>query len=283
VPSFWPIPRLGIFAGLAYFVALGAPAQAQGKLEASYVATLAGIPVGKGRWTIEIAEDKFTATASGATAGLLRVFASGEGSSAAQGAMAGGKPVGKTFNASITADKRTEEFRMRMEGGDVRELVVLPPPEPNPDHVPLTDAHRRGVLDPMTASLIAVPGKANLMGSEACQRILAVFDGRMRYDLQLAFKRVDQIRTEKGYSGPAVVCGINFVPHAGHNPNRTAMKYLINLREMEMSLAPIAGTRVLVPFRISVPTPIGLGIMQATQFVSVAQPAHAATAGAKSQ
>jgi len=40
---------------------------------------------------------------------------------------------------------------------------------------------------------------------------------------------------------------------------------------MEMWLAPIAGTRIVVPYRISVPTPIGVGVMQATQFVSIPQ------------
>jgi hypothetical protein len=264
-------------------LASGGPAQAQGKLEASYMATLAGIPVGKGRWTIDIAEDRFVATAGGATSGLLRVFTRGEGSSAARGAMAAGKPVPTNFTASITADKSTEEFRMTLEAGDVKDLSVVPPPPPNPEHVPLTEVHRRGVMDPMSASLMVVPGKANLMEPEACQRTLAVFDGRMRYDLQLSFKRVDEISTDKGYAGPAVVCAINFVPLAGHNPNRSAIKYLVNLREMEMWLAPIAGTRVVVPFRISIPTPIGLGIMQATEFVSVAQPVRATTASSKSQ
>jgi len=136
-------------------------------------------------------------------------------------------------------------------------------------------------MDPMSASFIPVPGKANLMNPEACQRTLAVFDGRMRYDLQLVYKRVDEISPDKGYSGPSVVCAVSFIPLAGHNPQRSAIKYLINLREMEMWLAPIAGTRVVVPFRLSIPTPVGLGIMQATEFVSVAQPARASTASSK--
>ena len=50
-----------------------------------------------------------------------------------------------------------------------------------------------------------------------------------------------------------------------------------------MWLAPIAGTRIVVPFRVSVPTPIGVGIMQATEFVSVSQPPHATGATAKAQ
>jgi hypothetical protein len=50
----------------------------------------------------------------------------------------------------------------------------------------------------------------------------------------------------------------------------------VQLGDIELWLAPIAGTRVMVPYRVSVPTPIGLGVMQATQFVSSPQPARAA-------
>ena len=45
------------------------PAQAQGRLDARYVVTLAGLPIGKGAWVIDIAEDQFTAAASGSTSG----------------------------------------------------------------------------------------------------------------------------------------------------------------------------------------------------------------------
>ena len=275
-PVLLAVPITAMLAG-------GEVAQAQGKLEANYAATLAGFPIGKGRWTIEIAEARFTATATGATAGMLRVFASGDGNSASRGAMVAGVPLAASFTASVTADKRTEEFRMSLDGGDVKDYSVFPEPEPNPERIPLTDAHRRGVADPMTASLIRVPGNANLMGPEACQRTLAVFDGRMRYDLQLKYKRVDEISAEKGYSGPSVVCAINFVPLAGYNPHRSAIKYLISSRDIEMWLAPIAGTRIVVPFRVSVPTPIGIGIMQATEFVSVSQPTRATATSAKAE
>src|SRR5207249_4380923 len=153
---------------------------AQGKLDARYVVTLSGLPIGRGTWVIDIGEDYFTAAASGDT---------------------------------------------------------------------------------------LVP--------QACQRTLSIFDGRMRYDLQLAFKRLDRVSSDRGYQGLAVVCAVSFSPIAGHVPERYAIKYLIQLRDMELWLAPIAGTRVMVPFRVSVPTPIGLGVMQATQFLSVAQPGNA--------
>jgi hypothetical protein len=52
---------------------------------------------------------------------------------------------------------------------------------------------------------------------------------------------------------------------------------------MEVWLAPIAGTRLMVPYRVTVPTPFGLGVMQASQFISAPQPSRAATTGSKPQ
>ena len=59
---------------------------------------------------------------------------------------------------------------------------------------------------------------------------------------------METVKAEKGYHGPAVVCAIYFSPIAGYVPDRPAIKYLAAQRNMEIWLAPIAGTRVLVPF-----------------------------------
>jgi hypothetical protein len=258
------------------------PALAQGRLDARYTVSLAGVPVGKGAWVIDIADTQFTAAASGATAGLLRVFASGQGSGASRGFMVGGNPVPASFAASITSDKKTEEIRMTLGSGDVKEFAISPQMPVDPERVPVTEAHFHGVTDPMTGSLLRVPGSGNPVGPLACQRTTPIFDGRMRYNLQFAYKRMDQVKAEKGYEGPVVVCSVYFVPVAGYIPHRASIKYLASQRDMEVWLAPVGATRVLVPFRVSIPTPIGVGVMQATQFVSVAQP-RAAAAGQKTQ
>jgi hypothetical protein len=62
------------------------------------------------------------------------------------------------------------------------------------------------------------------------------------------------------------------VPLAGHIPERPAIKYLTAQQDMEIWLAPIAGTRIVVPYRISIPTPLGRGILEATQFIATATP-----------
>jgi hypothetical protein len=247
-------------------------AMAQGRLDARYTVTLAGIPIGKGAWVVDISEDQFTAAASGNTVGLLRVFASGRGTSASRGAMVGGTPVPTSFGASITADKKTEEIRMTLGSGNVKDYVITPSLPPDPQRVPLTEAHLRGVSDPMTGSLVRVPGNGHPVGPQACQRSAQIFDGRMRYTLKFEYKRMEQVKAEKGYEGAAVACALTFVPVAGYVPTRAAIKYLMAQRDMEVWLAPVVGTRVLVPFRLSIPTPLGTGVMQATQFNSVAQP-----------
>jgi hypothetical protein len=165
--------------------------------------------------------------------------------------------------------------RMTLQGGVVKEVVAIPPFEPSPERVPVTDAHRKGVIDPMSAALMPVAGKGDVVVPEACKRKLAIFDGRNRADIDLVFKRMDQVKADKGYAGPVVVCQVLYTPIAGHRPSRDAIKYLIAQRDMEMWLAPIAGTRILVPFRFSVPTPFGTGVLQANYFVANAMPAQA--------
>jgi hypothetical protein len=257
-------------AAAAIALALGPaePACAQGKLDARYDFTLAGISVGRGSWVIDIGDDQFSASASGQTAGLMRVLAGGRGQANARGTIVDGQFVPGTYRSNIFTDRRYDDVRMTISGGVVREFAAEPKMPPMPNRVPLTEAHRRGVTDPMTASLFRVPGTGSLFTGEACPRKLAIFDGRMRYDLHLTFKRIERVKAEKGYQGNAVVCSVIFSPIAGHASDRAAIQYLANLREIEAVLAPIAGTRVLAPYRITVPTPIGTGVMQATQFVS---------------
>ena len=270
-------------ASLAAMVVGMAPAAAQGRLDARYAVTLAGLPIGKGAWVIDLAEDQFTAAASGATTGLLKIFASGAGSGASRGIVVGGRPVPASFASSVTTDRKTEEIRMSIVGGNVKDFAIAPPLKEIPERVPVTEAHRLGVNDPMTATLIRVPGNGDPMRPEACQRVISIFDGRLRYDLRLAFKRVDKVRAEKGYEGPSIVCSAQFAPIAGHVPSRPAIKYLVQQRDIEIWLVPIVATRVLVPFRVEIPTPLGLGVLQATQFVAVAQKPRAVATTPKTQ
>lgn len=271
--------RPAVLAAVIAATAWASPAKADGKLDARYTATLAGIPLGRGAWVIEVNDGQYTAAASGMTAGMIRLFAGGQGSGAVRGTISpSGQFLPNTYASTIKANKKLDEVRMVLRSGAVKDFSVVPPLPPNPDRVPVGDEHRQGVSDPMTAWLIRNPGTGDPVSAAACKQKLAVFDGRMRYDLQLAYKRMEKVKAAKGYEGPAVVCAVYFTPIAGHIPDRPALKYLERQRDMELWFAPISGTRVLVPFRASIPTPLGEALLEATQFVSTASVARASTA-----
>lgn len=251
-------------------------AQAQGRLDAEYEATLAGIPVGKGTWAIDIGDDQYAAAAQGGTAGILKSFSSGGGTGSVQGRVVNGALVGANYMASTTAGKKTEQIHIALQNGNVKEFGIEPEPPVDPDRVVVTDAHKRGVFDPMTATLLRVPGTGDPLSPEACHAAAPVFDGRMRYDLQLDYKRMTTVKAEHGYRGPAVVCAIYFTPIAGYIPDRPVIKYLATARNIEITFVPIAGTRYLVPFRMVIPTPLGTAMLEATTFATQPVPPHVA-------
>ncbi len=260
-------------AVLAAHVLWAPAAAAQGRLEGRYSVSLAGVTIGKGAWVVDILDDQFTAAASGRISGVLRAVTSGEGAAASRGAVNGGRLIPNTYAVNITSSGKADEVRFSLlKDGTVRDLVAEPALPPHPSRIPVSEAHKKGVLDPMTAGLILVGGAGEMLTPEACQRTMPVFDGRQRYDLALSFKRMEKVKPEKGYQGPAVVCAVTYQPISGHRPDRSAIKFLAETRDMEIWYAPIAGTRVLAPFRIAIPTLFGAAVLQATHFVASALP-----------
>ena len=267
---------LSVVLGAVVLSGMPGSALAQGRLEARYEATLSGVPVGKGGWNIEIADDSFSAAASGGTSGLLNSFSGGSGTGASQGRVVAGTLVSTNYQASTTTAKKKESIRMVLTSGFIKEFSIDPEPPVDPDRLPVTDAHRRGVYDPMTGSMLRVPGTGDLMTPEACRVSAGIFDGRMRYDLKLDFKRMETVKAEKGYQGPVLVCAVYFTPVSGFIPDRPVIKYLTAQRNIEIAFAPIAGTRILVPFWMKIPTPLGPALLEATQFITTATPPRVA-------
>ena len=112
----------------------------------------------------------------------------------------------QSYAVSMTTNKKNELLKIVLANGNVKEFSIEPEPPINPERIPVTEAHKRGVFDPMTGSLVRVPGTGDPVSPEACTQGTAVFDGRMRYDLKLEYKRIETIKVDKGYQGPVVVC-----------------------------------------------------------------------------
>ena len=254
--------------------ALGDHAHAEGKLDASYTISFAHIPVGDIAATGVFGESEYTISARGRAGGLMKVLVDGEASFSTHGTIKDGYPVPTTFTSKIVSDAETSDVTMVLDEGSVKELAAAAPPKP--DRVPVTQANRQGIVDPLTAMLFSAAATGEGLSQDVCRHTLPIFDGQQRYDLKLAFKRMDKVTAEKGYAGPVVVCSVSYEPIAGHRPY-PLIKYLSEGREIEMALAPVAGTRLLAPFRMLVESALANLVIEANQFEVTAQPQDTST------
>jgi len=256
----------------ACLVAAAGPAAAGGGLEARYMASLTGIPIGQGALVVEVSDDGYSISGSAMIVGLLKMVTPGKGSAAARGQLLNGKILPVSYSGSSETKDRSQEVRLSGAAGTIKEVSITPWRRTTRDRVPITDEHRSGVVDPMSAALMPVAGSGDLSGPEACDRTLPIFDGQERYDLVFSYVRTEAIKDVKGYSGPLAVCRVEYRPIAGHRENRKQVKELSENKEIFAWLAPIVGTRVLVPLRVSFGSPIGTFLVQATHFVGEAKP-----------
>lgn len=263
-----PHLRKRTFPLLAALGLIAAPAHASDAiwLRGTYVVSLAGLSVGRGGWDVRLEDGRFAVTGHARTAGMLRLFSSGQGEASAAGAMRDGRPVAERYDYLSHKSTKFDEVRLRLRDGQVTEARIEPPSPARKTRVALSEEHRAGIVDPVSGVLMAVSHVAATSTPDACARVVPVFDGRMRYDLHFAYKRTETVRTPHGYHGPAVVCGVRFVPIAGHVPERATIRYLMGLDSIEAWLAPVGGLRLVVPWRVVVPTPFGTAKMEAERF-----------------
>jgi Protein of unknown function (DUF3108) len=269
----------GLCAALAA-LSLAGTAHADTRLDAHYTIKVARIAIGKSEVLVSVGDAAFTSAASGQASGMMRFVVSGEGAMRTTGAVVDGKLVPASFVLGTAHDEEHDAVKMTIAGGDVKDLTAETN-VPQEERVPVTDADRKGILDPLTAMLIAMEGAGDMVAADACRRTLPIFDGRRRFDLALSFKRIDQVKADTGYAGPAVVCAVAFHPIAGHRPGSALLKYLTGGRDIELTFAPIAGTRLLAPFRLAISSLLGNLVIEATDFTATtAQPAAPAAATA---
>lgn len=255
-----------------------APAEGASTLEARYVVTFTGVTIGQGALVVEVNEEGYSAAGSAMVAGLLQMVTGGKGTAAARGQIVNGRILPISYAGNSESNERSQEVRLAGAAGTIKDVFVEPRRPRTSDRVPLRDEHRKDVVDPMSAAIMPVAGDGDLTGPEACNRTLPIFDGEYRYDLVFSFERNDSARTIKemrGYSGPLAVCRVEYRPIAGHRQRRQVQELSEN-KDIYVWLAPIEGTRIVMPARVSFGSKIGAFIVQATHFKGEVKP-HAAT------
>jgi hypothetical protein len=270
-------------AAVLLFFAATTSALAEARLDVRYKASIAaladikGIEIGKAALTVDITDDGYAAAGSAKVTGLARLISKGEGSVAARGNFVNGMVSPLTYSSTSETDKKAEEIRISFANNVVKEFAVSPPTTPAEDRVPVTEQHRQGVVDPMSAAVITVPGSGDLLAHDSCNRTISIFDGRQRYDLVFSYERTEAAKNVSGYSGPMLVCRVDYRPIAGHRASRLQVKFMEDNKNIFVWLAPVAGTRVLFPIRVSIVTLVGVVLVEAETFSAESREKQAAS------
>lgn len=227
------------------------------KIEATYEATLTGIGIGRFYLNGEFNGGAYSISGGGENSAITQIFTNVRGWTSASGRIDGARITPSVHKLDIETDDAAQRVAFSFSRGKVADLKLSPPPRTGEDRVPLKAEHKRNVLDPVSAMIMSLP-LGEITGENACNRKIPVFDGYYRYDLELSYKRTEQVPAlGGGRSARLFVCQIRYVPIAGHRPTGRSNLYWTSNTGMEIWIAPIRRAGIFMPYRAVVPTPVG--------------------------
>ena len=259
-PSFW-ISLSRRVAGLALlgaFLPMAAAADTPSKIKASYNIEFAGIEIGKFRFQSTIDSASYSSSGSAKLSALLGAF-KWRGSTSSTGVWGRGEPQPSRYAFKYKSNSKSGSVDMSFSKGSVADRTLDPPSKPSKRSVPLSEGHLKDVLDPMSAVMALTTGQID----KPCDRKVAVFDGKHRFDLELSYRRKERIKEARPSGEPdiAIVCGVRYIPIAGHKDNKST-RYMAAAKGIEVALRPIPSANILVPYEIRIPTFAGSAVLR---------------------
>ena len=256
--------RRFLAAATSGFLFAACPAQAiAATFSTEYSVRLVGIPIGTAGVEAKFRDGRYTIAFSGRVGGLARLFSHASASAAAAGETGSDRLSPSEYRHQWTEDDETERARVRFRNADVIEISLERPVRHKEQDVPVTEAHKRNVLDPASAFLWPASAGA---APETCERTLKLFNGRHRFDLAFRYSRTDSFQASDGsYSGPAVVCAMRYTPLSGYRRSKASVRFMAENRDMEVWMAP-TGDGFVAPVKIRVRTKYGRLVLEARRF-----------------
>lgn len=144
-------------------------------------------------------------------------------------------------------------------------IQLFSDPPYNTERFPVTEEQKRGTLDPLSGLVFALSGVSHT-ADKPCGDTVRVFDGRRRYDIELKFVGNDKVKTDGGYSGPAVKCTVTYKQLAGFKPNVNKGRGIPTITTWFAAMESNSGgpvKRFMVPVKIMTETPYGIALAHA--------------------
>lgn len=258
------VSPIRLAAGLALMLLwLPAPAAADpsapSKVSARYKVFFNGFDIGSFRFESSVDSAAYSLAGDAKVSALLGML-KWSGATRSTGDLARGQPKPSGYSMKYKSSSNSGSVDMSFKKGRVAERTLVPPGSSSKSRVPLTEEHLEGVLDPMSAVLAMTTGQLD----NPCDRTIAVFDGKQRFDLALSFRRNERIKEARPSGEPAVaiVCSVRYIPVAGHKSNKTVRSLAAN-EGIEVALRPIPSANILIPYEVTVPTFAGSAVLRA--------------------
>jgi len=209
--------------------------------------------IGTFEFDVGISGRHYTAKGNAQLSALLGAF-KWRGLTQSTGTLAGDAPKPADYLFDYAGSSRSGVIKMGFAGNGVTSLTHTPTPPAHSDEIPVREAHLKSVLDPLSA----VMALSRSTTENPCNRRLAVFDGKQRFDLVLTFNRQETITEARpsGQPGIAFVCRVRYEPIAGHRPSDET-KALAMSAGIEVSLRPVPSAKMFIPHQITIPTGVG--------------------------
>ena len=253
--------------GLIFSLFISAPAQSAGlqRLHAVYDVNFGGFDLGKFQLWSEMSSKRYSILGKGKLSVFNGFFFEWEATTKSSGQLTPIGPLPNRYMFDYASSQKKEKLSLEFKNNAVSSIIVQPSQTLGNDQVPISRGDLTSVFDPLSAmiQLISLTGKKITSqmssGQIACATNLPVFDGRERYDLVFSHKKTVQLQKtkKKGYSGPAYICQVKYIPISGHKPGNRGTKFMSESNEIEVWMIPMKKVDLYVPYHIVVPTPVG--------------------------
>lgn len=237
------------------------------EISAVYKIAFNGLDIGDFHFTSKVDSRGYTLDGSAELSILLGAY-SWKGVTRSAGAVQGDAPKPSGYAYDFKSNSKRGSVKMNFNGSGVSDVSLVPPPKAKRLVVPVREQHLKGVLDPLSAVMALTRGS----GGNPCGRRLAIFDGKQRFDLVMSYRRQQPVKEARPSGQPnlAFVCGMRYVPIAGHKPNE---KLLSQNDNIEIALRPVPSLNLLVPYKVTIPTAWGPATLTSRR-VDIITPKH---------
>ncbi len=266
---FKPIGKVGVI-GIGGLVGLTLASDAmaqQSTVSAKYKISYLGLSVGTMNNTLTASKTRYAVSGGAKSNSVVSIITDARAKFSSSGTIAGDRVIPDSHDLSYRSSKRKGKLKIAFSGGAIEKMSSKPKVKYKRDAIPVEKQHMQNVQDPVSSLIFPVKRQHIGKGDRVCNRVLPIFDGRVRMNLELFYKSTSTVQV-KGFSGQVFNCAVRYRPIAGIRPHKKNVKFMMANRDIEVTMARIGDSNAYGLFGFSMATNKGRTSAQAIQFES---------------